>query len=151
MTTITREERERVVRMLRFSLCDGVAANLLAGRTASALLDDEDIDRVAQALRDAAPQWREVTTTEPALGERVLLGYPTGCVVAARDDLNGQRVWMLNGTRLVDVSRAWPWMPLPAPPAVVAAPVIVSDQDRIATLERMVAELIVTVGKMGAR
>lgn len=174
MTTITREERERVFELL--DLLDEEQADLLRsrerGQPVECALLLADIDRVAQALRDAevkaqrgdlnaafaagvaqgyadaerdaAPQWREVTETEPAQGEHVLLGNPTGCGIGARDDSGDQRAWVINGLRLVDDARTWQWMPPPAPPAppaVVAAPVIVSDQDRIATLERAVAEL----------
>lgn len=207
-TTITREERERVAKLLGFGpfgqdlrdLVDGVG---LPG----GVLKPEDLDRVAQALRDAegeasevvagvmdflrgnpwkdpgplvaglegaitaaknlaesagclrgmrdaAPQWREVTETEPAKDIDVLIREEDGhCEVGW---VSRKGLWMTVGGRPVKPAPTH-WMPLPAPPEVKPAPAPApqavaqpgaSEAARIEALERTVAELALAVERL---
>lgn len=143
-TTITREERERVAKLLGLEedawawLIDG---GRLVGQRSSPrrateaeqdrgdfdrvcqmLLRVADIDRVAQALRDAAPQWREVTETEPALHTRVVVAWAGEAATAApevafRTPLGG---FMDSAGTVYHTPTHW--MPLPAPPEAKPAP-----------------------------
>lgn len=151
-TTITREERERVAKLLGY---EG-DPDIIGGSTfqVDVVLDPEDIDRVAQALRDAAPQWREVTETEPAIGDEVMLAPHGGHALVARRKPLG---WHVAGLLVEATCKGMHWMPLPAPPGEKPAPAPApqpiaqpgaSEAARIDALERTVTELALAVERL---